>query len=479
MIIRNVREEFIKPIRTSNLLIIASISVDSLCSVKIITSLLSSENIRYALTIVVSVEDLMETIISNVHIYKRILLINCGGNVDLSSKFSSDDDLIIFIIDNHLPYNLESIYSTSRVRLMINSNECLDSVPDYHSIFPDEQSNVPESSIAEIRDSYDRYFSYGYAVFIDLSQCSITLFDISSKLGKDAIEYAWYAVCGLTELFLLKRISDEKYKRDCQYLEQQVVRLRSTMNDPSGSFSLKFDMAIHLYFYSHWTLMDSFVNSPVTSSFFQIWSVNGEKKLQRFLADMGVPLIQARNSFSSMDSDLRSSVKDLIVSHSSKFGLHEVSYPSFIANFGYRCKITAADFVLTLISAIEFQVEAQIHIARSMMTSITESVEQFIELHYIICAGPFLFGAVPEENNKNKSITNPLILDMVSHFGLLSHSNLTKNRRARELPFIMTIPIFESEDSVIIGIPPITSKDLVKYKKPDNQRSSCLFSKSN
>lgn len=60
------------------------------------------------------------------------------------------------------------------------------------------------------------------------------MFDITSKLGKDIIEFVWYAILGVTEMFILRRIGEDKYKSDCMYLQQQLVRLGQIPNDHSG-----------------------------------------------------------------------------------------------------------------------------------------------------------------------------------------------------------------------------------------------------
>ena len=41
---------------------------------------------------------------------------------------------------------------------------------------------------------------------------------------------------------------------------------------------------------------------------FRIWTTKGKKKLTEFLADMGLPLSQCKQKFSSMDMDIRKEV---------------------------------------------------------------------------------------------------------------------------------------------------------------------------
>uniref|UniRef100_A0A6G3MDV7 Cell division control protein 45 homolog (Trinotate prediction) n=1 Tax=Henneguya salminicola TaxID=69463 RepID=A0A6G3MDV7_HENSL len=284
MIVRNIKEDFYNIISNSNLFILASINIDSLCAVKIITSLLSSENIKYALTAVENREDLTACINENKNIYKKFLLVNCGGNFDLSSCLTEIEDIIIFVIDSHLPYNVENIYSATNVRLIINNNECLENIPEFNILFQTEESDEDRTFFNNERDNarqkYERFFSYG-------TPCAITMFDMSSKLGKDVIEYVWYAICGLTELFILRKMNNEKYISNILYLQQQVLRLSTSNNDPSACFNIISDNVLQIYLYTHWTLMDSLLKSPATSSHFQVWSFNGRKRLHGFLADMG------------------------------------------------------------------------------------------------------------------------------------------------------------------------------------------------
>ena len=54
--------------------------------------------------------------------------------------------------------------------------------------------------------------------------------------------------------------------------------------------------------------MDSLKQSPYTASRFRIWTTKGKKKLNEFLADMGLPLLQCHQNYSSMDMEIRREV---------------------------------------------------------------------------------------------------------------------------------------------------------------------------
>ncbi|KAF1743014.1 hypothetical protein MXB_138 [Myxobolus squamalis] len=365
-------------------------------------------------------------------------------------------------MDNHRPYNLQNIYSAETVRLIINNNENLEDVPKFETLFESvcsENTHISNKKSDTIEKKYERFFYHG-------SPSAITMFDIASKLGKDILEYVWFALCGLTELFILRKLTREKYICDIMYLQQQVLRLSTSNNDPSACFSINSDSTPNLFLHSlefngkltnisaHFVAFSNMVNKwwEKTVQFFSRHGV-------QFKNHLSIPLSQCKQSFTSMESDIRNSSKNLIMKHSTKYGLHDISYPSFVAQFGYRCKITAADYVLTLISAIDYcsknqenrsssflsaleilnilnvsRLENQIQVAKSMLSSIATNVGYFVDLHYIICAGPFLFGAATEDREQQRFISNPLILDIISYYALLSHSTLTKSKRAKELP---------------------------------------------
>ncbi len=52
-------------------------------------------------------------------------------------------------------------------------------------------------------------------------------------------------------------------------------------------FFLTLRFSLRLTLYQHWSLYESICNSCYTSCNFKLWTLNGQKKLQEFLADMG------------------------------------------------------------------------------------------------------------------------------------------------------------------------------------------------
>ena len=81
--------------------------------------------------------------------------------------------------------------------------------------------------------------------------------------------------------------------------------------------------------YRHWNLYDSMYYSTYIASRLGIWKSNGKKKLGTMLVEMGLPLDEAKNQYHCMNGDLKKTLKNNIQNIGVKYGLTELTYPSF------------------------------------------------------------------------------------------------------------------------------------------------------
>ena len=97
-------------------------------------------------------------------------------------------------------------------------------------------------------------------------------------------------------------------------------------------------------------------HTPYTSAKFKTFSIKGEYRLNEFLADTGLPLQQCEQNYQSMDLALRHDLVPSFLAKADKYGLDELTYPSFNCNFGFRHKFCALDMVhciqVTLLACI-------------------------------------------------------------------------------------------------------------------------------
>ena len=122
-----------------------------------------------------------------------------------------------------------------------------------------------------------------------------------------------------------------------------------------GCMNLSFDKELNLNLYRHWSIYESLKHTVYTAKKFKIWTMKGNQKLSEFLAELGLPLSQCKQKFSTMDLGLRNEVQSMFEEKVEKYGLEDITYNSFTAAFGFRHKFCAADIVYAIIALLEYQ----------------------------------------------------------------------------------------------------------------------------
>lgn len=209
----------------------------------------------------------------------------------------------------------------------------------------------------------------------------------------------------------------------------------------------------------------------------KLWTYKGEKVMHELLVDMGLPLVQAKQTFNAMDLVLRKEFYDKMEKFSEKYKLTDIIYGSFILQYGYCNKYSAADYVYSMLAILESVkkdrtpetcflqsmdalsrsnkeiLDEGIDICKQLLSTTFKQVQSSLELHAIYSAGPFLYYIMQEEN---PFFTCPYGLLMLARFLLRGHVAVSRNRRAQELPLIAVAPIDLSRGfSLLVGIPPV------------------------
>ena len=117
---------------THPILLMVASDPDSLCACKILTTLFKTDLIAYKILPVMGWNDLarynqeMLESLQDEDIIQRdgeerndtnfVILIGCGGTVDLEEFFNCHQQIKIYVLDNHRPYNLENIWWNKQVK---------------------------------------------------------------------------------------------------------------------------------------------------------------------------------------------------------------------------------------------------------------------------------------------------------------------------------------------------------------------------
>ena len=133
MYIHDIRKEFFDVIKThERVLVVANFDVDSVCAVKILQWLLKCDHVTYTLVPVRGKSDLIQAFKDNVghaddtdigSSVKYVIMINCGGTIDIVDFFEPPEDVVIFVADSHRPTDVCNIYSDGQVRLLMKQED--------------------------------------------------------------------------------------------------------------------------------------------------------------------------------------------------------------------------------------------------------------------------------------------------------------------------------------------------------------------
>uniref|UniRef100_A0A8V1A1V3 Cell division cycle 45 n=1 Tax=Gallus gallus TaxID=9031 RepID=A0A8V1A1V3_CHICK len=459
MFVTDCRREFYDVIVSQRVLLLVASDVDALCACKILQALFQCDHVQYTLVPVSGWQELETAFLEHKDQFKYFVFINCGANVDLLEILQPEEDTYFFVCDSHRPINVVNVYNETQVKLLVKQDDDLD-VPAYDDIFRDEEDEEEdsenESDGSEPSDKRRRFeeeviertmrrrqrrewearrreilFDYEQYEYHGTSSAMV-MFDLAWIMSKDLNDMLWWAIVGLTDQWVQDKITHMKYVTDIGILQRHVSRHNHRNEDEENSLSIDcmriaFEYDLRLALYQHWSLYESLCNTSYTSATLKLWSVQGQKRLQEFLADMGLPLKQVKQKFNSMDVSLKENLREMIEESANKFG-------------GNLDKLHQG-----------------LDLAKKQLRAIQQTVASCICTNLVISQGPFLYCSLMEGTPDVKLFSKPVSLCLLSKYLLKSFVCSTKNKRCKLLPLIMAAPMDVEQGTVImVGIPPET-----------------------
>ncbi|KAJ3109527.1 hypothetical protein HDU97_005184 [Phlyctochytrium planicorne] len=103
---------------TTSIVVFVTADADSLCALKILLRLFKSDCISYLVVPVAGLDELSAAtekhIASNDEV-RSIIMINCGGIIDLESYFPLTDQMSVYVIDSHRPIHLRNLFGGDKI----------------------------------------------------------------------------------------------------------------------------------------------------------------------------------------------------------------------------------------------------------------------------------------------------------------------------------------------------------------------------
>ncbi|XP_066870418.1 cell division control protein 45 homolog [Kogia breviceps] len=514
MFVLDFRKEFYEVVQSQRVLLFVASDVDALCACKILQALFQCDHVQYTLVPVSGWQELETAFLEHKEQFHYFILINCGANVDLLDILQPDEDTVFFVCDTHRPVNVVNVYNDAQIKLLIKQDDDLE-VPAYDDIFRDEEEDKEhsgnesdegsepsekrtrlEEEIAEqtlkrrkrrewearrrdILFDYEQYEYHG-------TSSAMVMFDLAWMMSKDLSDMLWWAIVGLTDQWVQDKITQMKYVTDVGILQRHVSRHNHRHEDEEHALSvdcmrISFEYDLRLVLYQHWSLHDSLCNTCYTAARFKLWSLHGQKRLQEFLAVVGLPLKQVKQKFQSMDVSLKENLREMIEESANKFGMKDMRVQTFSIHFGFKHKFLASDVVFATMSLMESpekdgsgtdnfiqaldslsrgnldKLYRGLELAKQQLRATQQTIASCLCTNLIISQGPFLYCSLMEGTPDVVLFSRPAALSLLSKHLLKSFVCSTKNRRCKLLPLVMAAPLSVEQGTVtMVGIPPET-----------------------
>lgn len=229
-------------------------------------------------------------------------------------------------------------------------------------------------------NEYYRSSSYG-------SSAAMLLFTkLAMPLAKGGSDLLWLSVLGLTDQLLLERIDVDKYNlgvgKLCVRLEELFPDKNAnkenreeddglSQSQSSQSYSkdldedslvkatriglISFTSEWRFMLIRHWSLYHSMYHSHYVASRLKIWEEHGRKKLAHILTELGLPLVECKQSYSFMAEEYKAVLRDKLSKPNvqARHGLEGLCYQSFSKQQGRKLQVSASDMVYAITALLE------------------------------------------------------------------------------------------------------------------------------
>lgn len=401
-------------------LILVSNEPDSLCCCRILTSLLRAELVAHKVKPVRGYDDIAranDTLIVPNPDLSTIIMINCGGTVDLVDFLELDESRIVYVLDSHRPFDLMNVQDDNQQVVILNDQELvaadfpapltleeeelssseeedeymhedeLEESFDFDGVLSDSsadnemavqrtprrqsprrrkrlRTHLSEEEYFQLRQSrrlkkhriqqYYRASYYGQAA-------SRVCFLLAHQLGKASLNVLWLCIVGVTDQLINERIDEGRYN---QFLGWAADELKHFTPDSEGSGEdgaepppqtgqVQLHKEYRFMLLRHWNLYESMYNSKYVATRLGIWKDGGKRKLKLLLSKVGIPLKECRAAFRTMGKEYRKALEEGLTAEAEQYSLPSLTFDSFTRQHGSNFRVSAADITHSLAALLE------------------------------------------------------------------------------------------------------------------------------
>lgn len=535
MFIRDIRRDFYNVVVKKKILLLVSLDVDAVCALRILQFLFETDNVQYTAIPVSNVADCVRTYNAHSANINCLILLNVGSTFDVIEDLDVNPSVTVFVADSHRPINFYNIYREEQIFLLMRSEDN-EPVPAYQDVIGDQSDTDYDSENDESQpwtleqlqerkrkrqakmdwamkaaDLISKYYQFSYYG----EPVALTMFELAWKLSRDSTQVLWYCVVGIFDHFVNEKIEPDIFERLITSLKGHTSRLNhiqeernaSTLNhlmngasvnatttggDDNGdalsgpttqSLIVNHIRDLSLVLYRHWSFFESLRHTILVSSKFKIWTPKGHNRLLEFLAELGVPLTQAKQKFLAMDVEFKKNILTWVLDLAEKYNLEQIEIDNFIVEKGYKIRFTACDVSYAIRALLESPeagksdsqkffdaldalswsniatLEHGFETAKMQITAILKQVCHILDMNSIGKAGPFFYCVITDSAPDARFFGKPGVLIHLSKFLLAAFVSKTKFKKADSFPLVMMAPDLNNPGTgLAVGIPPIAEE---------------------
>ncbi|UXI19276.1 folylpolyglutamate synthase [Sarcoptes scabiei] len=522
MLISDNRKYFYDPIIQSRspVLVLVSHDLDSIAAVKIIRYIFECDHIRYTIVPIRTKTELLRSYQEHRNGFKYVLLINLGATIDIVDLLIPENDVKIFIADCHRPLNINNVFYEKDIYILCsisglhNIEDEFDKIPKYDELFWDSDIEVEDDvdvrqlSLEQLRkrNEFKKFETkrcqlmsvYEETTYFSHS-ISMIFFDLAWKLGKDSNDLLWLVILSVMDKDNTFKLQSSLMKKEIAYLTESMLRLRNIRSDrgfivptsnerPSelvtttNHLNINYERDLNLKLYREWSLYESLKHTMYTSCGFKVWRLKGHKRLHTFLAELGLPLNQCQQKYSSMDLCLRTKLLEDFEGKKDKYNLPKLIVYSFIGTRGIKQKFSAYDLSMATRALLESSdsnrsynqkffdaydslswnhndlIHTGIALAKIQLTAIVKQVQIIIDAHLITSINNVLwYVIIPESSPDANLFCHPGCLKSLTIYTLSAYASFAgKSKKSIGLPLVLIIPDPEKPGGgIVCGVSPL------------------------
>lgn len=233
---------------------------------------------------------------------------------------------------------------------------------------------------------------------------SSMVYSLASELGREDNDILWLTIVGVTSMELYGRssagvavaVKSSESRTTTGWLGMRGARIRQLLRDEvrrlnppeiQGSrttpeavgvipttarnpedHSIRLSPEPRLLMVRHWSLYDALLHSPYISSRLKTYSETGLKRLHKFLAKIGISLVQCKQNYAHMDISLKRELRSKFLKQGALYRLDDL-VPAvetdgkdrggakdgwgFVRSWGWRATLSAQDVGVVIGALLE------------------------------------------------------------------------------------------------------------------------------